>query len=221
MALKNVSPTKSNYLRIQESLERAREGYDLLEQKRQILVMELMNRVEAARRAKRDIQRAMEEAYHALQEAAVTHGTDDLRRKADQVVMRHRLEMTSRSAMGISVPQVNCSVEELTPQFGLADWGSGADQVMVKFREALRLVARLAEVENAVFRLAREIKKTQRRVHALEKTFIPDYEETLNYIAQSLAERERENLVIMKKAKQKREARHNSRSGHGKRGEDG
>jgi len=206
----DIAPTKSNYLDIQESLERAREGYNLLDQKRQILVMELMNRVEAARRVKRETLKAMEEAYAALQNASITHGSDLLMRLAARVSVRHRVRVKSRSTMGIDIPEIDYEAEKIQPQFSLADWGSGADHVMVKFREALEKVARLAEVENAVFRLAHEIKKTQRRVQALEKTFIPEYEEKLEYISASLAERERENLVIMKKAKQKRQARHKS-----------
>jgi V/A-type H+-transporting ATPase subunit D len=203
----DIAPTKSNYLQIQESLERAREGYNLLDQKRQILVMELMNRVEAARRIKRDTLKAMQEAYGALEEASITHGSDLLARLAARVTIRHKVRVSSRSMMGIDIPEINYEAEPVKPQFSLSDWGSGADQVMVKFRKALEFVARLAEVENAVFRLAREIKKTQRRVRALEKTFIPDYEDKLAYISASLEEREREDLVIMKKAKQKRQAR--------------
>ena len=41
-----LAPTKSNLIRIKERLETAEEGYDLLEQKREILVMELMRKVE-------------------------------------------------------------------------------------------------------------------------------------------------------------------------------
>jgi len=207
----NVAPTKSNYLQIQESLERAREGHDLLDQKRQILVMELMNRVETARRVKRDTLKAMQEAYEALQEASIAHGSELLQRLAARVNVRHKMRVKSHSTMGIDIPEIDYEAESLQPQFGFTDWGSGADRVMVKFREALKLVARLAEVENAVFRLAREVKKTQRRVQALEKTFIPEYEDKLDYISASLEERERENLVIMKKAKEKRQARHDSK----------
>ena len=89
--------------------------------------------------------------------------------------------------------------------FGLTAGASGADDVLKAFRDALAPIIRLAEVENAVMRLAHEVKRTQRRVHALENRFIPDYEETLEFIADSLAEREREDIVIMKKVKRRRE----------------
>ena len=46
MARLNLAPTKSNLLKIKEQLAVAEDGYELLEQKREILVMELMHLVE-------------------------------------------------------------------------------------------------------------------------------------------------------------------------------
>jgi V/A-type H+-transporting ATPase subunit D len=72
---------------------------------------------------------------------------------------------------------------------------------MRRFTEVLPLLAELAELENAVLRLARELRKTQRRCNALSKVFIPDYSETIEYIVSSLEEREREAFVIQKMIK--------------------
>ena len=46
-----------------------------------------------------------------------------------------------------------------------------------------------------------EVAKTIRRVNALEKIFIPDYEETLQYIEMALEEAERESFFSMKLVK--------------------
>ena len=62
----------------------------------------------------------------------------------------------------------------------------------------LPLLAELAELQNAVLRLAREVRKTQRRCNALSKVFIPTYRDTIGYIAGTLEERERESLTILK-----------------------
>jgi V/A-type H+-transporting ATPase subunit D len=108
--------------------------------------------------------------------------------------------------MGVPVPQIECEAAPMHIQFGIADGRSYADQVVQRFQETLCLVAELAQVENAVFRLAREIKRTQRRVNALEKTFIPQYKETLKYIDEALAERQREDFIVLRKVKRKRQA---------------
>jgi len=108
--------------------------------------------------------------------------------------------------MGVAVPEIECTPAELSLQYGLSAGGSATDQVVVRFLEALPLVAELARVENAVFRLAREVRRTQRRVNALEKTYIPQYKEALRYIQDALAERQREEFIILRKVKHKRHA---------------
>ena len=51
MSKLNIAPTKSNLLNLKRQLAFAEEGYDLLEQKRQILIFELMSRLSRARNA--------------------------------------------------------------------------------------------------------------------------------------------------------------------------
>jgi V/A-type H+-transporting ATPase subunit D len=206
MAKLRIPPTKSNYLRIQKQQEFARDGYDLLEQKRQILVLELVNRVEAAKRAQQDVDERMAQAYAALRKAASRVGSFQMRNEAAAALTGADVDISSHQLMGIALPTVRFRAPELVPQFALAAGTPGSDQVLLAFNRALAAVARLAEIENAVFRLAREVKKTQRRVNALEKIFIPTYRETLRYIESTLEEREREGFVIMKMVKERREA---------------
>ena len=201
----NLTPTKSNYLKVRHRLLRAEEAYHLLEQKRQILVIQLMNRVEAAKRVKQEVEEALARAYRELREASIRYGTEYLQRQALGVQMDHRLHVETYSVMGMSVPRITCTCAPHGLQFGLSGGGSRADNVMRSFLDALPGIAELAEVENAVFRLARALKSTQRRVHALEKTLIPNYKDALTSISEVLEERERENLIVARKVKQRRQ----------------
>jgi V/A-type H+-transporting ATPase subunit D len=54
-----------------------------------------------------------------------------------------------------------------------------------------------------VWRLAGELRKTQRRVNALQHIFIPAYEATVAFIISSLEEREREETFRLKWLKNK------------------
>ncbi|MBM4039652.1 MAG: V-type ATP synthase subunit D [Planctomycetes bacterium] len=201
MAKIDVPPTKSSLLTLQRGLDSAQEGYDLLEQKRQILVLELMGRIEAAKRAQADVDAAMAAAFAALRDAALRSGTEALAREAIGIIRRHRLDYRGRPVMGIDLPAVAAEHEPPKPEFSTAAGGALSDEVMKRFTAALDAIARLAEVENAVLRLASEVRRTQRRVNALDKIFIPDYKETVAYIEDVLEEREREQFVIMKMAK--------------------
>ena len=202
----DITPTRRNYLEISRGLARIQSGHDLLEQKRQILIMELMAQVEAAKRVKSDVERTMAAAYGALRTAAMHSGMTGLMRQSCGISMDHSLDFRSRSVMGVPVPQIRCTAQPFGLQFGLTDGHSCSDELLRGFLDALPLVAELAEVENAVFRLAREIRRTQRRVRALEKIYIPQYKEALKYIAETLAERQREEFIVLRRVKRKRRA---------------
>jgi V/A-type H+-transporting ATPase subunit D len=62
----------------------------------------------------------------------------------------------------------------------------------------------LAEVENSVYKLAVEIKKTQKRANALENIQIPKYQDIVKYIQDALEEKDREDFFRLKVVKKKR-----------------
>ncbi|HOS30609.1 MAG TPA: V-type ATP synthase subunit D, partial [Treponemataceae bacterium] len=66
-----------------------------------------------------------------------------------------------------------------------------------------QLLTEMASIRTIAWRLATEVKKTQRRVNALEKMVIPQTTETKHYIESVLEERERENIFVLKALKAK------------------
>ncbi|KPJ75417.1 MAG: hypothetical protein AMS14_03620 [Planctomycetes bacterium DG_20] len=197
----NVAPTKSSYLALARQLEFAEEGFDLLEQKRQILIFELMSRLGRARDAERRVAEAMARAFAALHDASLEIGSAAVDRAAVGVRLDHQVEMAEQALMGIRIPAVSVAAEPAGVQFGVVGTSANTDVAMRRFVNVLELLGELAELENAVLRLARELRKTQRRTNALSKIFIPDYTETLSYIVSSLEERERESFIIMRMLK--------------------
>jgi len=201
MAKLKVAPTKSSYLNLRRQLAFAREGFDLLDQKRQILIFELMSRLGRARDAERRAAAAMAEAFAALREAVLAIGSDALDRAALAVKPEYELKISEQALMGIRIPTLSVKAGPPGVRFGLTGTSAAADLAMRRFVEALAVLAELAELENAVLRLATELRKIQRRCNALSKVFIPDYSETIGYILSSLEERERESFIILKMIK--------------------
>jgi len=198
MATFKTAPTKSNLLSLKRQLAFAEEGYDLLEQKRQILIFELMSRLKRARDTEQGATESLRRAFSALKEASLDKGSEALDRAALGVRMGHKITIADQHLMGITIPRVTAQIEPPSVQFGVGGTSAHTDVTMQRFVEALPLLAELAELENAVVRLARELRKTQRRCNALSKIFIPDYRETISYITAALEERERESFVILK-----------------------
>ena len=201
MAKLNVAPTKSSYLELSDQLDAAKEGFELLDQKRQILVFELMSRLGRARDAERRVAEALERAFAALRSAMMDVGSPAVDRATLAVALDHQIELSQQNLMGIRLPTVTALPAALSVQFGIGGTSAQTDTAMKRFVEALPLLAELAELENSVIRLARELRKTQRRCNALSKVFIPDYSETIDYILSSLEERERESFIIQKMIK--------------------
>lgn len=198
MALLNIAPTKSNLLALRKQLAFAEEGYDLLEQKRQILIFELMSRLARARDAENRVSEAFQRACAALREAVLDVGSEALDRAAIAIGMDQQVDLGDQHLMGIRLPRIGVKIEPPGVRFGVVGTSANTDVTMQRFVELLPLLAELAELENAVLRLAAELRKTQRRCNSLSKIFIPNYRETIGYIVASLEERERESFVILK-----------------------
>ena len=194
----NIAPTKSNFLSLKRQLAFAEEGYDLLEQKRQILIFELMSRLGRAREVERDMAELLRRAHAALREATLDIGSAALERAALGAKLEAELKLAGQHSMGLTIPRVTFRANASGMPFGIIGTSANTDLALRRFVALLPLLAELAELRNALLRLARELRKTQRRCNALSKIFIPSYRETLAYISGTLEERERESLTILK-----------------------
>ena len=201
MAKMNIAPTKSNLLAIKEQLAVSTEGYDLLEQKREILVMELMRMVDRVKLLEADVDKCIDKAYPALKNMLMTVGGDRVERIAHSV--EYSFNITKKpvviGGMGFTTIDVELPKRELFSSF-LGTFPD-SDEVMVRFFELLTLLTQLASIRTIVWRLAMEVKKTQRRVNALDKMVIPQSVETVKYIESVLEERERDNVFVLKSLK--------------------
>jgi len=206
MAKLDVPPTKSQLLDLKRGLEFSRSGYELLDQKRTILTIELTGRLDAVRNLEAELDQLLAEAFETLREAALEAGSEALERQSFASLGEHNVEVRSRPLMGLPLPQLETEYADMPPQFGAMGSSARVDEVRRIFAEVLKLVGRMAELQNLVVRLARELRKTQRRTNALSRIFIPNYEETIKYITETLEERERESVAVMKMIKARQTA---------------
>ncbi|OPZ26297.1 MAG: V-type sodium ATPase subunit D [Lentisphaerae bacterium ADurb.BinA184] len=205
MARLNVPPTKSSLLRVRDDLRMATEGFSLLDQKREILVMELMRLLERVRVVQREVEQAREKAHATARKAFTRNGFHVMRRIASGIRYPHKTTIRHRVVAGVRLPEITAEHGEFSLQFGLAETDSLVDETMRDYLALVETLGRMAQLENAAWLLARELKKTQRRVNALEQIFIPDFSDTLAYIAETLESKELEAFAILKIVKARRE----------------
>lgn len=200
----SVFPTKGNLINIKRSLMLAKLGFDLMDKKRNILVREMMSLIDTAKSIRGEIESTFDAAYKALQTANITLGICESIAKGIEV--ETGIEIKYKSVMGVEIPKVTINSDFDTRAYGFSGTNSQLDIAYICFDKAKRISVILAEVENSVYRLANEIKKTQRRANALKNVNIPKFERTISYISNALEEKEREEfsrLKVIKKTKQK------------------
>ncbi len=203
--IQGISPTKSKLLETKRSLVLAKEGHTLLNRKRNVLIREIMHLIDDARDVQENIKVVFAEAYDGLQRANLSIGIEYVQETGLSVKEVDDLSIRLRSVMGVEVPEIGKMSEDIRPSYGFVRTNANLDKAYKAFKRALSLIARLSEIETTVYRLAIEIKKTQRRVNALENVLIPEYEETVKFIESYIEETERDDFFRMKRLKQKKE----------------
>ena len=198
MARYEIAPTKTNLMRIRKDLGFASEGWELLDQKRKILVVELMGLIDRAVDAQEEVEAKLKEAFNALDQAMLRMGRREVNLIALGMNIKSKVTFSEKRVMGVSLPRVRVELEDRSPYFAAAESSIWIDEAIGRFREVLQLLGNLAEARISLMRLSREVAKTIRRVNALEKIFIPDYEETLKYIETAIEESEREAFFVLK-----------------------
>jgi V/A-type H+/Na+-transporting ATPase subunit D len=198
MARFDVPPTKSSLFSVKEQLTIAREGFELLEQKREILVMELMRMVEEVKLLERDMDKRVASAYGSLTRMMLRVGRETAREVSTGISFEYAVSEKSGKLMGIPLPTIDMRMPKMELKYSFMSTYSSCDGTMIEFFEMLKLIARMAEIRTMVWRLAKEVRKTQRRVNALEKIVIPDVVETKKFIEGVLEEREREVFFVQK-----------------------
>ena len=195
------SPTKANLLKSRENLAFSRKGFSLLDKKRTVLIREVMSLVEKANAIQLLVQEQFEEGYKALQVVNMTIGINNVEEIALSIPKDENFEILYRSIMGLEVPKVEYEKLRDYPTYSFYRTNPAMDIAAKKFLEIKYLIYELAEIENAVYKIAMEIKKTGKRANALDKIQIPRYEEAVKYIQDVLEEKEREDFFRLKKVK--------------------
>ena len=201
MAKLNIAPTKSNLLVMKEKLQVSKNGYDLLEQKRELLVQELMNLVEKVKMLEDDIDRATKEAYPAFKQMLMANGSDQIRRISHSVHYEFGMQEKKFAIGGMSFSSLDVQLPKRELFYSYQGTFATTDNVIEKFFTLLSLITQMASIRTIVWHLADEVKRTQRRVNALDKIVIPESEETKKYIENVLEEKERENIFVLKALK--------------------
>lgn len=201
----NIAPTRTNLIRLKKELRFAKEGYEILDRKREALTSELVSVAKEADAVQKEVWALLQRAYDGMEKARLIMGSDHVEWASLAVNKTVDVKLKLRGIMGVAIPSIEARGEP--PKLLYSPDGTAAvlDEASTAFRDVLLRIPQLAMLTATVWRLANELRKTQRRVNALQHIFIPQYKDQIDFIVSSLEEREREETFRLKWLKTKME----------------
>lgn len=202
----NTFPTKGNLILAKNSLKLAKQGYELMDKKRNILMRELMELIDKAKDVQAEIDNTFSSAYLALQQANIEMGINHISEISQTVPEENSIEIKQRSIMGTEIPLVEYDTAPGKPTYAFFQTKLSLDEATKRFNKVKELTIRLSMIENSAYRLATNINKTQKRANALKNITIPNYSSLVNQIQNALEEKEREEFTRLKVIKRRQTA---------------
>jgi V/A-type H+-transporting ATPase subunit D len=204
----NPNPTRMELLRAKSRVKLARKGHKLLKQKRDALILEFFKILGKAQDLRSELNGRMKAAYAALAVAQAYHPMQEIEAASLAVKRAPGVKVEVRNIMGVRIPVLEASQakkELLGRGYSVVGTSAKIDEVAEAFEQAIDLVFKLSQTENAIRRLILEIETTKRRVNSLEFVMIPRLESQAKLISFRLEEMERDSFVMLKTIKRKLE----------------
>jgi len=208
--IEGIHPTRMELLEIKDRTVLAEKGHKLLKEKRDSLMTEFFEQVKKAKGSREELFGVMGRGYSSLIQAEALMGSAQMESIASATPDMWVESISHRSIMGVKTPQIELTrksgSEEVSLERGysITFTSSKLQESTTYFDKVVEHIGKVVEAEETIRRLGEEIKKTRRRVNALEYLLIPKLKNTKRYIEMRLEEMEREAFFRLKMVKKKK-----------------
>lgn len=205
--MEQISPTRTELLTKKSQIKLAAQGAELLRGKREALVREFLTEIRSFKAERDSMLRTLADAAQSLMLSLSIDGPEAV--ASAGLASRRKLEVTvgERNIWGTRVAEVSSEFAVRDPAdrgYSVVGTSARVDETVERFEAAVELILKVAPKQQKLARLAEEIRKTSRRVNALEQRLLPGLEEQVDYIRGVLDQREREDIFRLKRIKGKR-----------------
>lgn len=199
----NYLPTKTNLIKLQETLRITKQGQELLERKKLILIKELEKYKEKGENLRQEVYNMIETGKSLIRNANIDIGIDNLINISYGIKIDDYIDIKNVTLMGTEIPSAVHNPEVLKRNYGFYNTTNTVDEAVFKFNEIQEKLIELAIIQNTINRLERSIEKVRTRSNALQNIVIPQDEKLLKDISDKLDERDREEFARLKVVKKK------------------
>jgi V/A-type H+-transporting ATPase subunit D len=206
--MEQASPTRTEMLTRQAQIRLAEQGAELLRSKRDALVREFLAELRRFVEARKAMRRSVMEAVQALMQTLAVDGQEAV--LSAGLVSRRTvtLDVTPQNIWGTKVYDMvsDYTVRNATERgYGSSATSARLEETAEGFEQAVADILHLAPMDLKLRALAEDMRKTSRRVNALEQRLLPQLKAQVRMIRNALDQREREDIFRLKRLKRKKE----------------
>jgi len=198
----NINPTRMELLNLKKRLILAQRGHKLLRDKQDELVRNFLILIKSWKNARKEIEKNLMETQKIFLQAYVSVPKHILDHAFASLDTRLDLSVSVRRITSVRLPEFKTEVQTNFLNYSFSDTNVFLDKTVSAYSKLIVDMVNLAQIEKSIMLLGEEIRKTRRRVNALEYVLIPNIEDTIKYITMKLEEFERGNLVRLMKIKE-------------------
>ena len=200
--MSSILPTKSNLIKLEKTIALSKQGQELLEKKKYILLKEKEKYDSEKKKIEQEYKLQKEKAFKLLQNANVDLGINNVSIIAYNIEIDNEVDIKYKTVMGGEIPEIAYNYDsEPNINFGLLDTTISVDEAIIAFKKLKILLVNLTKLEIIIKRLNNAIEKVQKRSNSLKDIIIPNYEKYEKHIQEILEERDREEFTRMKMIK--------------------
>ena len=202
--MEQIKPTRMVLLQKKAQVKLAKQGVELLKNKKDALLKEFYAIVPDLVDSRKNLAQIAQEASNCLQLAKAIDGIEVVLSAALAGKRKVAMDVELENVWGLRVPKIggiNFKRSLFDRGYRITGVSSRINESSAKFEEFLNQIIQNAKLELNLKRIGEEIKKTNRRVNALEQIQIPRLLSDIKFIKSTLEERERENVFRLKMLK--------------------
>ena len=209
----HINATRMELLKLRKRLAIAGRGHKLLDDKLVGLMKEFLTLIKKYREQRKLVDNKLPCIIRSFILAYVTSSKNGVMMAIEQSKITYKYLLKQKNILNVPIPCFSASLDQPSKESGpffdqndivaysFLDTNSELDNAIIRLREFFPDIIKLAELEESVRVMAKEIGKTRRRVNALEFGIIPQMTENLAFIRNKLDEMERSNTSRIMKIK--------------------
>ncbi|MCS7299464.1 MAG: V-type ATP synthase subunit D [Spirochaetia bacterium] len=199
-----VVPTKLNLINAREFLKLARDGRNLLDEKKEILITNILSVIKELKKVRAEFDQLTREIYNEFIYIKSILGDEFIYNELKCANIREvEFDIIYKNVIGVIVPVVKSMNVKMNTSVNNSVFFSSyrLESLKGKFEIFLKKMIEVSEKETVLWNLIKDLKKTQRRVNALDNVIIPEILEDIKFIVDSLEDRDREVIFQLQRIK--------------------